>query len=419
MKMMPNKLNKKQKRIARQYKRKKPRILVLYGAQRSGKTFLAVFLFMTMIRANRGGGHNYIIAGADLGALQRNILRIMEEMLGVPIALNKYNAFELYGNTVHCFGGVDASRWKRIRGFTAKGALVNEATALHQEFVMEAVARCSEPDSRVIMDTNPDNPQHFVKTVYIDKSGEKLKSGRVNIMSVHFDIFDNETLDDDYVASMIASTPSGMFTDRNIWGKWVAAEGACYPDFNEGNLTSATIIKTTPYVRKFAGVDWGYKHKGVMVVWGADANGIRYRIEENVYALQGIDFWVQVALKIKERHGNIPFFCDHSRPENFGRLLAAGIDARLAFNAVTTGIGIMASLYKTNRLKVPREEHLSEHFMQEIYQYVWKKGADAPVEVNDDCMDGDRYAVGSDYQIQTKNRKSKEEEIAMLRSYGL
>lgn len=420
MNQMTNRLTIKQKQIARQYIEEKSRILVLYGAQRSGKTYLAIILFLAYIRANRGKAYNFIIGGADMGAVRRNILSPMEAILIANIKLNQYGAFNLYGNTVHCFGGVDSARWKSIRGFTAKGALLNEATALNQEFIMEAIARCSEPDSRIFMDTNPDNPMHHVKTTYIDKSGERIDGGRINIRAHHFDIFDNEMLDDDYVKSMIASTPSGMFTDRNIWGKWVAAEGAIYSDFNEDNLTSAYIIKTTPYVRKFVGVDWGYKHKGVMVVWGVDARGTRYRIAEHAQAMRDIQYWTQHALSIKQQYGDIPFYCDHSRPENFAALRNAGIDAQLAFNPIMSGIAIMASLYKTNRILIPREPELSEHFMAEIYSYTYAKGGkDAPLQVNDDCMDADRYAVASDYQKQAQAKQRDENAITMLKSYGL
>ena len=40
-------------------------------------------------------------------------------------------------------------------------------------------------------------------------------------------------LDPEYVESIVASTPSGMFTDRDIHGYWVAPEGVIYKDFNK------------------------------------------------------------------------------------------------------------------------------------------------------------------------------------------
>lgn len=46
-------------------------------------------------------------------------------------------------------------------------------------------------------------------------------------------MFDNTFLDEEYIESIIASTPTGMFTDRDIYGKWVSAEGVVYKDFKE------------------------------------------------------------------------------------------------------------------------------------------------------------------------------------------
>lgn len=51
-------------------------------------------------------------------------------------------------------------------------------------------------------------------------------------------MFDNTFLDEEYIESIIASTPTGMFTDRDIYGKWVSAEGVVYKDFKEKFITS-------------------------------------------------------------------------------------------------------------------------------------------------------------------------------------
>ncbi len=64
---------------------------------------------------------------------------------------------------------------------------------------------------------------HSVKKDYIDKSGQRLSNGRLNIKAFQFTLFDNTFLDEEYIESIIASTPTGMFTDRDIYGKWVSA----------------------------------------------------------------------------------------------------------------------------------------------------------------------------------------------------
>lgn len=413
-------LTRKQTDIAQQYFTEKPIILVLYGAIRSGKTYLAVVLFLAFIKANAKKGYNFIIGGVNMGAIRRNILEVMEMMLGADITLNQFNAFELFGNTVYCFGGDDASKWKAIRGFTAKGALLNEATALHESFVLEAISRCSEPDARIIIDTNPENPMHYIKTSFVDANGEKLLSGRTRVRAHHFSIFDNELLGDDAIGSLIASTPSGMQTDRNIYGRWVAAQGAIYCDFNENNLISVEAMDRIIMSRVFCGVDWGWSHKGVIAVWGYH-DGKYYRLEEHVERFKGVDdHWVGVGLDIKRRYGNVPFYCDPARPEYIYKFQKAGLNAQNAFNAVMPGITVMASLYKQNLILIPDDPELNENYMTEIYAYTYATGGkDEPMKINDDCMDADRYAVATDYEATARAEQSIDDKLKMLHRYGL
>ncbi len=197
----------------------KPKILLASGAKRVGKTFVFILLFLMHIAKYENQGLSFIIGGATQASIRRNILNDMEVILGKDLRLNKANAITVFGNKLYCFDGANADAWKKARGFTAAGALLNEGTALHDSFVKEVISRCSYKGARVLIDTNPENPAHSVKTNYIDKDGQVLDNGRLNIRAFHFALFDNIFLDPEYVESIIASTPSGMFTDRDIHGQ--------------------------------------------------------------------------------------------------------------------------------------------------------------------------------------------------------
>lgn len=82
-----------------------------------------------------------------------------------------------------------------IRGMTSYGAYVNEASLSTQEVFQEIIQRCSFEGVRIIADTNPDNPEHWLKKDYIDH----LK----------------------------AITPSGMYYDRSILGLLGFRRGCC------------------------------------------------------------------------------------------------------------------------------------------------------------------------------------------------
>lgn len=304
-------LTPKQKEVLECFIEENPKILVASGAKRAGKTFVFIILYLMHIAKYENQGLSFIIGGSTQASIRRNILNDMEDILGKELRLDKTNAVEVFGNKVYCFDGSNSDSWKKVRGFTSAGALLNEGTALHDSFVKEVISRCSYPGARILIDTNPENPMHPVKTDYIDKSGDRLENGRLNIKAFHFTLHDNIFLDPEYVESIIASTPSGMYTDRDIEGRWVAPEGIVYRDFSERKhyITEAALNEVN-MVKYIGAVDWGYEHHGALLVLGKDDKGNWYLVEEHAKQHEEIDYWVDVARGVKERYGNITFYCD-------------------------------------------------------------------------------------------------------------
>lgn len=381
----------KQREVIDCYRNEQPKILICSGAKRAGKTFVLSFIFLAHIARFKNKKLSFILGGAAQSSIRRNILDDWELLLGREIKLDINNSFKLFGNKVYCFEGSKADAWKKPRGFTAAGALLNEATALHDTFVKEVMSRCSYPGARVFMDTNPENPAHTVKTDYIDKDGQRLKNGRLNIKAFHFTLFDNDTLDPEYVESIVMSTPSGMYTDRDIYGRWVAAEGVVYKDFNKDiHFISRAEAQSKNFVSFFCGVDWGYEHYGVIVLIGRDDEDNYYLLEEYAEQHQEIDYWVDVAKDIKARYGNITFYCDSARPEHVQRFKREQLQARYADKAVLSGIEVVAKGFKQNRLYIVDD---AKRFKSEIYMYVWDPKTGEPVKQLDDVLDALRYAL--------------------------
>lgn len=391
---MPMELNKKQKEVWDSFIKEQPKILICSGAKRAGKTFVLILTFLGHLSKYQNMGLSFIIGGATQAAIKRNVLNDLELILGKELRLDKSNAVEIFGNRVYCFDGANADSWKKARGFTSAGAFLNEATALHDSFVKEVISRCSYKGAVVMMDTNPENPMHTVKTDYIDKDGQMLKSGRLNIRSFHFSLFDNNFLDPEYVESIVASTPSGMFTDRDIHGYWVAPEGVIYKDFNKDihYISSAELENRLVNFKKyFAGVDWGYDHPGSIVVIGQDDQGCFYLLEEHAKRHEEIDYWVKVAKGVKERYGNINFYCDSARPEHVQRFRREKLRALNADKAIISGIEEVARLFKRNELFIVKDK--VELFKKEIFMYVWNPKTGDPVKEWDDVLDALRYAL--------------------------
>lgn len=390
------KFHPKQLEVLRTIKYEKPNILICSGAKRSGKTFVLIYAFMAHVAKYGSSGYSFIIGGTTQASIRRNILNDMEQILGREIKLFEDNHFKLFGNKIYCFDGAYSDSYKKVRGFTAFGAFLNEATTLHDTFVKECISRCSGSGARIYMDTNPENPTHTVKVNYVDKDGQRLDNGKLNIKAFQFTLYDNIFLNEEYVKSIEASTPTGMFFDRDILGKWVAAEGVVYKDFNK-DLHYINDISRMQFKKYFVGVDFGWEHYGSMVVVGKTIDNKYIMLKEYAYQHKDIDEWVNIAKEIISRYGNINFYCDHARPDYINKLRVAKVKAIEAKKDVLEGISTVATLFKTNKLLIMEKE--VKQFKNEIYNYVWKTGKDEPIKVNDDVLDSLRYAIYSDMKL--------------------
>lgn len=386
-------------------------MLINHGAKRSGKTQLDNDLFLAELRNVRKTADEmgidtpqYILAGYSMGNIQDNILTELSNKYGFEFKFDKYNNFNLFGVKVVQTSHGSISGLGRIRGMTAFGAYINEASLANQEVFDEIKARCSGRNARIIADTNPDHPEHWLLKDYINSSAS-------GIMSNHFRLDDNTFLDARYVKQIKETTPSGMFYDRGVEGLWVSGEGVVYPDFDrEKHSITAEQVRQLRFDRVFAGVDWGWEHWGAIVVIGV--TGKRYYIiEEHAAQHRFIDDWILTARDIIARHGDISFYCDPARTEHVAAFQKAGIRAYLANNRVLSGIEAVATLMKNDLFRIVYDE--CPRFRDEIYKYIWKKNSGEPLKENDDVLCAIRYGIYSDITILEEMPQKERQSNAM------
>ena len=371
-------------------------MMILTGAVRSGKTFIDNLLFIYELRRTarlakeHGDKHpQYILAGASSDSINKNVIISCMNQFGVEFKLDRHGHYHLFGVDITPVSTATMAGLKGARGFTAYGGYVNEATLGVEPVFQEILQRCSMPGSHIIVDTNPDNPQHWLKVDYIDKEDKKMKK-----LVYHFTIDDNTHLAPDYVERIKASTPSGMYYDRAIKGLWVTGEGAVYKDFDQRKMVIPD--KQVTGIKKYiAGVDWGYQHFGSIVVFGVDDADRWYLVEEHTEQYKEIGYWTKIAHQLQKKYGrDMPFYCDTARPEHIDHFKHNEINAKYGWKSVVSGIGIVASLMKQDRFFVA--ENAPVKFLDEIYNYRWDdKSEDAVVKENDDCMDACRYAIAT------------------------
>lgn len=376
-------------------------ILGLHGAKRTGKTVINNDIFLRELIRVRKIADNlkikepmYILAGVSSKTIQNNVLQEIYNRYQLDIKFDKHNSFTLFGvKVVQAFTGTIGGLGG-IRGMTAFGAYVNEASLANEKVFKEIISRCSGDGARIVFDTNPDNPEHWLKKEYIDSKSE-------NIISYHFELDDNTFLSPRYIQNIKESTPSGMFYDRDIRGLWVTGEGVVYSDFdsNKHFINDVDNIEFETYI---AGVDWGYSHFGSIVVFGIDKLNNWYLLEEHAKQFKEIDYWADVALDIKARYGNINFYCDSARPEHVERFRRERIRAINADKSVLSGIEEVARLIKLGRFFVVSDK--VKMFKKEIYNYVWDEKTGNPVKENDDVMDSMRYAIYSHMRLKARRK---------------
>lgn len=376
-------------------------ILGLHGAKRTGKTVINNDIFLReLIRVRKIADKlkikepMYILAGVSSKTIQNNVLQEIYNRYQLDIKFDKHNSFTLFGvKVVQAFTGTIGGLGG-IRGMTAFGAYVNEASLANEKVFKEIISRCSGDGARIVFDTNPDNPEHWLKKEYIDSKSE-------NIISYHFELDDNTFLSPRYIQNIKESTPSGMFYDRDIRGLWVTGEGVVYSDFdsNKHFISDVSDVEFETYI---AGVDWGYSHFGSIVVFGIDKLNNWYLLEEHAKQFKEIDYWAEVALDIKTRYGNINFYCDSARPEHVERFRRERIRAINADKSVLSGIEEVARLIKLGRFFVVSDK--VKVFKKEIYNYVWDEKTGNPVKENDDVMDSMRYAIYSHMRLKARRK---------------
>ena len=373
----------------------------LHGAKRAGKTvvnndaFISELLRVRRIADEQGVDEPmYTLAGTSSTSIQNNVLQELYNKYEFEPKYDKHGSFVFKGvKVVQVYTG-SISGLKRARGFTAYGAYINEASLANEQVFKEIISRCSGEGARIVFDTNPDNPNHFIKTDYIDSNDDM-------IINFHFTLDDNTFLSERYKQSIKAATPSGKFYERDIEGKWSVAEGAIYADFDK----NIHIVDSPPenIARYYAGVDWGYDHFGSIVIIGETDEGVAYIIDGIAEQYKHIDWWIERAKEFIAEYGNIKFYCDTARPEHIADFKRNNINAIFANKSVIAGIEEVAKRFKENRLfyvkdTVPR-------FEDEIYQYRWKANStkDEPLKEWDDLLDSLRYGIFSQHLYDEKH----------------
>lgn len=231
--------------------------LICDGAVRSGKT---AFMTLGFIEdgMRRFNGQRFGICGKTVDSTIKNII---VPFLSITLMQERYKLawhrsdkiLEVSRGTVtnlfEVFGGRDESSFMLIQGRTLAGVLLDEVALQPRSFVEQALARCSVDGSKLWFNCNPEAPTHWFYKEWV------LKAEAKNALRLHFLLRDNPSLSD-AIIRRYESMYTGVFYDRYILGRWVAAEGAIYRQFCD-NPDRYITDRPPQIMRAVIGVDFG------------------------------------------------------------------------------------------------------------------------------------------------------------------
>jgi PBSX family phage terminase large subunit len=378
------------------YKNSNARYNVAHGAVRSGKTFIMNLRWLRYIKEAPPGP--LLMSGRTKDSLKENVLKPIFEIIGPANYQYKEQTGELiiFGRHIKCVGADKADAETKIRGQTYAGWYGDEITIQHKAFVLQAIARCSVPDSLIFWTTNPDHPKHYIKTDFLDNQ-PLMDMGDLKMW--HFLMDDNATLSPKYVASM-KSTYSGVFYKRNIEGLWVVADGLVYQDYQPRHRVSAATIQQMIASNQFktfiAGTDWGYTHPMVGLIIGITHDNRYYLIHE-FYKTQErteslVDWYKAKALTLPLPIEAI--FCDSAEPDRIITMRAGNLPATNANKSIREGINAVMTLFKNDRLFI---SDACVNTDKELQMYSYPDGDsntnDLPMDKDNHALDAGRYAL--------------------------
>jgi PBSX family phage terminase large subunit len=273
---------------------------------------------------------------------------------------------------------------------TLQGAYCDELTLFTEDFFSMLLSRLSEPKAKLFGTTNPDSPNHWIKTNYIDRQDE------LDLFIMQFLIEDNTTLDSSYVESL-KKEYVGVFYNRFILGLWVIAEGLVYPMFDlERHVVTECSEPKDEYFEYYISIDYGTVNPCSMGLWRLERDrAIKVKelyFDSKKKKRQATD--EEYYRMLEELAGDKLISCvivDPSAASFIETVRRHGrFSVRKANNDVLDGIRVTGTLIQNNKVFIHKS---CENTIREFGVYRWddKANEDRVIKEFDHAMDETRY----------------------------
>lgn len=399
--------------------------VIAAGSIRSGKTIACIIGFLTWSQ-EIFSGQSFILAGKTMGALKKNVVRPMLQMLeawGWPYTYIRSGTdarIEIGTNTYYLYGANTEAAQDALQGLTAAGAYLDEAALFPKSFVDQAIGRCSVDGWKFWMNCNPEGPHHFICEEYLNPEEMRKKK----VYHLHFTMDDNLSISPKRKAEYKAAWPHGsIFYKRFILGKWVVADGLIYQQFAD-HVKDYLITPSWLQEKDEAG---RLKHEIAYAVIGVDFGGTKsahsftltgftkgfkqvvvldeYYCKKRLTPKQLQDAFVDFVRRAQSRFKVYEAYCDSAEQTLIAGLEAAVLSARIAIDVrnavkgpINDRIAFYNSLIAQGRWKVMEHcTHIIGAFEDAVYDDK-KKNMDVRLDdglMNVDSLDSTEYSTES------------------------
>lgn len=331
-----------------------PRETLIYGPARTGKS-LGMCLILTMI-CEEFPGARILMLRKTLNSMRETILVTLEEEAlpsGHPAlrAHNRHSPQPMYrfgnGSIIVAGGCNGPADIERIKSSQWDVVYANEATELalnDWEICLTRLSNGALPlGNFAVSDCNPDGPGHWLnrRSLPTAGGGEGRMWRVVQLLDSNPRFVDQGTGEytpDGVKYLGVLDGLTGVRLQRLRYGKWIAAEGAIWPEWDR----NVHILPKPPppgVIRGCIGsIDWGFAAPGCAGVWGVDADNRAYLLAQVYRAEMSDDWWLEVCNELTDEFGVKAWAADPEDAGAIAKFRRAGLPMHEAKKRVAAGL---------------------------------------------------------------------------------
>ncbi len=257
---------------------------------------------------------------------ERDVMPADHEAMKRKVTRTHRHSYQYTNGSEVVIGGLDrvestfSSEYDIIAVFEAI-----ECSESDWEFLHRCLRNNMLPWQQIIADTNPGAENHWLNR----RATPDPKTGKAKMTRLKARFPDNPTIKPEYLE--VLANMTGVRRKRLFEGKWVSAEGQIWENFEQSTHVIAGRLDSVDDTKHwrlsvgdwdksvdlrwfFAGVDFGFRNPGVILVFGVDADRKAYCVEEVYRCQRNADWWADEAERLRDVYDIQHFACDPADP---------------------------------------------------------------------------------------------------------